>query len=143
MEVVTEQVRLIVLHDIVIEQLSLINCKKNSCFAYIAYIFLLCLWAYPPKFSRDCRILLMWCQVLEETGFDISELVSHEEFLECRINEQLCRLYIVPGVSLDTKFQAKTRNEIKVICCFWFVDAPFCYTLYRDVLTLLVNLVYY
>jgi len=52
--------------------------------------------------------------VLEETGFDITELVNHEEFLECRINEQLSRLYIVTGVPLNTKFQAKTRNEIKV-----------------------------
>jgi len=52
--------------------------------------------------------------VLEETGFDISALVNEEEFLECRINEQLSRLYIVPGVPLGTKFQAKTRNEIKV-----------------------------
>jgi len=63
--------------------------------------------------------------VLEETGFDISELVNHEEFLECRINEQLCRLYIVHGVPLDTKFQAKTRNEIKVKWCFLFVDGLF------------------
>ena len=53
--------------------------------------------------------------MLEETGFDISELVNREEFLECRINEQLSRLYIVPGVPLSTKFQAKTRNEIKVM----------------------------
>jgi len=52
--------------------------------------------------------------VLEETGFDISELVNDEEYLECRINEQISRLYIVPGVPLNTKFQAKTRNEIKV-----------------------------
>jgi len=52
--------------------------------------------------------------VLEETGFDISELLNHDEFLECRINEQISRLYIVPGVPLNTKFQAKTRNEIKV-----------------------------
>ena len=53
-------------------------------------------------------------QVLEETGFDISELVNHEEYLECRVNEQLSRLYIVPGVPLGTQFRAKTRNEIKV-----------------------------
>ena len=52
--------------------------------------------------------------MLEETGFDISELINQEQFLECRINEQLSRLYIVPGVPLGTKFQAKTRNEIKV-----------------------------
>ena len=53
-------------------------------------------------------------QVLEETGFDISTLVNQEDFLECRVNDQLSRLYIVPGVPLNTKFQAKTRNEIKV-----------------------------
>jgi len=55
----------------------------------------------------------LW-QVMEETGFDISGLVNHDLFLECRVNEQLNRLYIVPGVPLNTNFQAKTRNEIKV-----------------------------
>ena len=55
----------------------------------------------------------LW-QVLEETGFDISELVDHDLFFEYRVNEQLSRLYIVPGVPLNTNFQAKTRNEIKV-----------------------------
>jgi len=64
----------------------------------------------------------MWYKVLEETGFDISELVNHEEYLECRINEQMCRLYIVPGVPIDTKFQAKTRNEIKVKWYFLSVE---------------------
>jgi len=56
--------------------------------------------------------------VLEETGYDISELVDPEEFLEYRRNEQLSRLYIVPGIPLDTKFEAKTRNEIKVTPTF-------------------------
>jgi len=66
--------------------------------------------------------------VLEETGFDIGELVSDDEFLECRINEQVCRLYIVPGVPLNTQFNAKTRNEIKVKLHFLCVDASFYYT---------------
>jgi len=56
---------------------------------------------------------MLW-QVMEETGFDISDMVNHDLFLECRVNEQLSRLYIVPGVPLNTNFQAKTRNEIKV-----------------------------
>jgi len=63
--------------------------------------------------------------VLEETGFDISALVNCDEFLECRISEQLSRLYIVPGVPLDTKFQAKTRNEIKVKLALFIVACIF------------------
>jgi len=70
----------------------------------------------------------VWYQVLEETGFDITELVNDEEFLECRVNEQLSRLYIIPGVPLNTKFQAKTRNEIKVKSVWLSVYGWSCFT---------------
>jgi mRNA-decapping enzyme subunit 2 len=52
--------------------------------------------------------------VLEETGFDISKLIDNNEYLENHFNDQLSRLYIVPGVPLDTKFKPKTRKEIRV-----------------------------
>ena len=53
-------------------------------------------------------------QVLEETGFDISSMIDRDEYIEYKMSEQLSRLYIVPGVSMDTKFQPRTRKEIKV-----------------------------
>lgn len=57
-------------------------------------------------------------QVLEETGFDITDLIDKNEYIESVINDQLVRLYIVCGISKDTKFQPRTRNEIK--SCEWF-----------------------
>ena len=62
------------------------------------------------------RIILI--QVHEETGFDVSTMINKDDFLENRMNEQLTRLYIIKDVPLDTKFQPKTRKEIKVSLAF-------------------------
>ena len=53
-------------------------------------------------------------QVLEETGLDVADLISKSDFIENQLNDQLTRLYIIPGVTLDTHFQPQTRKEIKV-----------------------------
>lgn len=53
-------------------------------------------------------------QVLEETGFDIKNLIYKDMYIEQKITDQLVRLYIIPGVSKDTKFNPKTRKEIRV-----------------------------
>ncbi|XP_054287061.1 m7GpppN-mRNA hydrolase-like isoform X1 [Macrosteles quadrilineatus] len=63
-------------------------------------------------------------EVLEETGFDISNLLNQNEYIEATIHEQLVRLYIIPGVPLDTKFEPKTRNEIKAVEWFPVSDLP-------------------
>ncbi|XP_060604814.1 m7GpppN-mRNA hydrolase-like [Ruditapes philippinarum] len=69
----------------------------------------------PP---HECAIR----EVFEETGFEVSRLINQEEFLENRMNDQLTRLYIIENVPLDTKFQPKTRKEIKSLQ--WFpIDA--------------------
>jgi len=52
--------------------------------------------------------------VFEETGFDIKDYICKEEYIELRINDQLARLYIIPGVPKNTKFNPKTRREIRV-----------------------------
>ncbi|ELU02605.1 hypothetical protein CAPTEDRAFT_229101 [Capitella teleta] len=52
-------------------------------------------------------------EVLEETGFDISDLIDLNEYIDFKMHEQLTRLYLVPNVPLDTQFQPRTRNEIK------------------------------
>ncbi|KAF1472937.1 UNVERIFIED_CONTAM: m7GpppN-mRNA hydrolase, partial [Eudyptes robustus] len=57
-------------------------------------------------------------QVFEETGFDIKDYICKEEYIELRINDQLARLYIIPGVPKNTKFNPKTRREIRNI--EWF-----------------------
>ncbi|XP_068910232.1 m7GpppN-mRNA hydrolase [Tenebrio molitor] len=63
-------------------------------------------------------------EVLEETGFDITSYVSPDEWLESTINDQLVRLYVIKNIPMKTKFQPKTRYEIKA--CEWFpvADLP-------------------
>ena len=53
-------------------------------------------------------------QVFEETGFDVSKIINPDVYLENKMNDQVARLYIIENVPLDTKFQPKTRKEIKV-----------------------------
>lgn len=57
-------------------------------------------------------------QVLEETGFDISKLINEDEYIETVVHDQFVRLYIIGNISRNTKFQPRTRNEIK--SCEWF-----------------------
>lgn len=83
-------------------------------------------WGFPKgKVNEDedpahCAIR----EVLEETGFDITTYIDPNLYLESVINEQLVRLYVIPGISRKTKFQPKTRYEIKA--CEWFpiADLP-------------------
>lgn len=65
-------------------------------------------------------------QVFEETGYDVSRLIDKDVYLENKMNDQQTRLYIIENVPLDTKFQPKTRKEIKVIT----VPAWFCFVAY-------------
>ncbi len=51
---------------------------------------------------------------MEEVGFDMKDRAFEDQYLERDLNGQLVRLYIIKQVSLDTKFAAKTKNEIKV-----------------------------
>ncbi|XP_026749933.2 m7GpppN-mRNA hydrolase [Galleria mellonella] len=60
-------------------------------------------------------------EVLEETGFDISKLISKNDYIEATIHDQIVRLYIIGYIPRDTKFQPRTRNEIKA--CEWFALA--------------------
>lgn len=62
--------------------------------------------------------------MLEETGFDISKLINKNDYIEAIIHEQIVRLYIIGHIPHETKFQPRTRNEIKA--CEWFplLDLP-------------------
>lgn len=83
-------------------------------------------WGFPKgKVNEDedpahCAIR----EVFEETGFDITTYIDPNLYLESVINEQLVRLYVIPGISRKTKFKPKTRCEIKA--CEWFpiADLP-------------------
>jgi len=44
----------------------------------------------------------------------VSKIINPDVYLENKMNDQVTRLYIIENVPLDTKFQPKTRKEIKV-----------------------------
>ncbi|OCU02242.1 hypothetical protein XELAEV_18008003mg [Xenopus laevis] len=77
-------------------------------------------WGFPKgkvnkeEASHDCAAR----EVYEETGFDIKDRMCNNDYIELKINDQLARLYIIPGVPKDTKFNPKTRREIRNI--EWF-----------------------
>lgn len=83
-------------------------------------------WGFPKgkvnkeERPHDCAVR----EVQEETGFDISKLIDKEEYIDHCVNEQQIRLYIITGVTKDTKFHPKTRKEIKSIEWFPINDLP-------------------
>ncbi|PWN51249.1 hypothetical protein IE53DRAFT_57570 [Violaceomyces palustris] len=85
-------------------------------------------WGFPKgkinqdEPERDCAIR----EVLEETGYDCSALLPPDssDYLDLTMREQKIRLYIVPGVRDDTKFEALTRKEISKIAWFRLSDLP-------------------
>ncbi|KAL3865744.1 hypothetical protein ACJMK2_043104 [Sinanodonta woodiana] len=81
-------------------------------------------WGFPEgkinaeEGPEDCAVR----EVLEETGFDVKDLLKPDKYLEHQWNGQLTRLYIINGVPLSTKFQPHTQKEIKSL--HWFpIDA--------------------
>lgn len=62
--------------------------------------------------------------MFEETGFDISNLIDEQTFIEITWNEQATRLYLIPGVDRKTKFCPRTRMEIKAVEWFPLADLP-------------------
>ncbi|XP_029025093.1 m7GpppN-mRNA hydrolase [Betta splendens] len=77
-------------------------------------------WGFPKgkvnedEAPHDCAVR----EVMEETGFDIKNRICKDVYIEQKITDQLVRLYIIPHVSKDTKFNPKTRKEIRNI--EWF-----------------------
>ncbi|WFD29608.1 5'-(N(7)-methylguanosine 5'-triphospho)-[mRNA] hydrolase [Malassezia sp. CBS 17886] len=85
-------------------------------------------WTFPKgkinqdEPERDCAVR----EAMEETGFDVSALLPADSsnFFELTMREQKIRLYVVPGVDVDTQFCATTRNEISRIEWFRIADLP-------------------
>ncbi|XP_022187015.2 m7GpppN-mRNA hydrolase [Nilaparvata lugens] len=83
-------------------------------------------WGFPKgkvNFEEDpakCAVR----EVLEETGFDISRYIDPEEYIESNFYDQMIRLYVICGVSMDTTFKPRTRNEIKAVEWFPISDLP-------------------
>lgn len=68
--------------------------------------------------------IICYSKVFEEIGFDISNSINKEDYIEIVLNDQINRLYIVPGVSMKTKFSPQTRNEIGLIKWFALDKLP-------------------
>lgn len=58
-------------------------------------------------------------QVLEETGYDLSEQINPANVVELSIRDQSLSLYIVPNVPEDYEFETRTRKEISVRLGRW------------------------
>ncbi|SBS87954.1 mRNA-decapping enzyme 2, putative (DCP2) [Plasmodium ovale curtisi] len=57
-------------------------------------------------------------EIYEEIGIDIFPYIDEQVYIETHIEDQPIKLFIIPGVKEDTKFQPKTRKEIGAIR--WF-----------------------
>ncbi|KAB2598065.1 mRNA-decapping enzyme subunit 2-like [Pyrus ussuriensis x Pyrus communis] len=74
-------------------------------------------WSFPRgKKNKDeedhaCAIR----EVLEETGFDVTNLLDKDEYIEAIFGQQRVRLYIIAGVREDTAFAPLTKKEISEI----------------------------
>ncbi|XP_071532008.1 m7GpppN-mRNA hydrolase-like [Panulirus ornatus] len=83
-------------------------------------------WGFPKgkiedgESPEDCAVR----EVLEETGFDISSKLDVNHYLERQIGPQPVRLYIIPGVPLDTKFTPDSKWEIKQLRWFPLNELP-------------------
>jgi len=83
-------------------------------------------WGFPKgKIDKDeekidCAIR----EVLEEVGFDITEHVNPDMYIEHQWKEQTVRLYVVPGVPDDTVFVTRTKKEISEIAWHKIKDIP-------------------
>lgn len=83
-------------------------------------------WGFPKgKVNQDedplnCAVR----EVYEEIGYDINSTINKDDYIETVLNDQINRLYIVPGVSMKTKFSPQTRNEIGSIEWFMLDKLP-------------------
>ncbi|KAF9145381.1 mRNA-decapping enzyme subunit 2 [Mortierella sp. GBA39] len=83
-------------------------------------------WGFPKgKINKDepdasCAVREVW----EETGFDATEKIRDEDFVEQTIKDQRIRLYIIKSVSENTVFEPQTRKEISKIEWHYIADLP-------------------
>ncbi|ETW29662.1 hypothetical protein PFFCH_02932 [Plasmodium falciparum FCH/4] len=51
-------------------------------------------------------------EIYEEIGIDIFPYIDEQVYIETHIEDQPIKLFVIPGIREDTKFQPKTRKEI-------------------------------
>ena len=63
-------------------------------------------------------------EVEEETGYDIADKIDPTMFITKTINDQECRLFLIPGVPMNTKFKPIAKFEIRDIKWFALDSLP-------------------
>ncbi|KAH7729431.1 mRNA-decapping enzyme 2 [Aphelenchoides avenae] len=63
-------------------------------------------------------------EVLEETGYDITDKIVPNRVFQYFINDTLVRLYVVKGVEMNFHFEPHLRKEIRKISWFSVWDLP-------------------
>jgi 8-oxo-dGTP pyrophosphatase MutT (NUDIX family) len=83
-------------------------------------------WGFPKGkvFEEETEAKCAIREVLEETGYDIASQLVDDQYLQININDQTIRLYIITGVSKQTKFEPRTRREIKEVRWFPIDELP-------------------
>ncbi|KAI8606406.1 Dcp2, box A domain-containing protein [Dissophora ornata] len=83
-------------------------------------------WGFPKgKINKDepdtsCAVREVW----EETGFDVTDRIKEDDYIEQTIKDQRIRLYIIKGVPESTMFEPQTRKEISKIEWHYIADLP-------------------
>jgi len=74
-------------------------------------------WGFPKgKINKDeAEIDCAIREVYEEIGHDLTGTIKEEDHIQFILKEQLIKLYIVPNISEETKFETRTRKEISKI----------------------------
>lgn len=83
-------------------------------------------WGFPKGkvFEDESEANCAIREVLEETGYDITSKLNQDEYLQININDQTIRLYIITDVPKTTKFEPKTRREIREVRWFAIDELP-------------------
>ena len=63
-------------------------------------------------------------EVKEETGYDIAEKIDPTMYITKTINDQECRLFLIPGVPMNTEFKPIAKFEIRDIKWFALDSLP-------------------
>lgn len=83
-------------------------------------------WGFPKGKvnEEEDPVLCAIREVEEETGYNCSHLINPNDFVEYTLNFQYIKLYIIKGIPFGTKFEPKTRNEIKEASWFKVEELP-------------------
>ncbi|KYM99239.1 mRNA-decapping enzyme 2 [Cyphomyrmex costatus] len=83
-------------------------------------------WGFPKgkidydEEPHECAIREVW----EETGFDITNMIDPNDYIESTIKGKIVRLYVIWGVRTSTLFQPRTQQEIMNVDWFAIEDLP-------------------